>query len=266
MPKARRGGRTKQAAQPTAQPVPQPSVAPQATSAPTPAARSGPIAYKPLTHQDASALAAMENDPTNYDPSVQAARKMYISNTNFDGKGHSMSQSMNWHLKNGADFHKDTPKSLGVSANDFASMQYTDDYLQRGMHTIGKDTILQRGAHIDDLAPFGITTTRGMSIGQLKKMLVGQHGSSPAYMSTSYDVKSNPFLGSGSGVSGGREVVYEIHAHKDVQCMLGAKKQTELILNKNQGYTIKDVQLTGNTATPRLGSPMPQIKIIIEMD
>lgn len=262
MPKARRGGRTKQAAQP----VTQPSVAPQATVTPTPVTRSGPIIYKKFTHQDANALAAMENDPTNYDPSVQAARKMYISNTNFDGQGHSMSQSMNWHLKNGADFHKDTPKSLKVSANDFASMQYTDDYLQRGMHTIGKDIVLQRGAHVDDLADFGITTTRGYSEAQLKKMLIGQHATPKAYMSTSYDIKSNPFLGNGSGVSGGREVVYEVHAHKDVQCMLGAKKQTELILNKGQGYTIKDVEFTGVIATPRKTGSMPQIKIVIEMD
>ena len=263
MPKGKRGGRTKQAAQP--------AVAPQATSQPTPAPaavarRSGPITYTQFTHADAKAISAMEDDPTNYDPSVQAARKMYISNTNFDGKGHSASQSMNWHLKNGADFHKDTPKSLGISPNDYATMQYMDDYLQRAMHTLGKDSILQRGAHIDDLAAFGIKSTKGMSISQLKKTLVGQHGSSDAYMSTSYDVKNNPFLGSGSGVSGGREVVYEIHAHKDVQCMLGAKKQSEIILNKKQGYTIKDVQFTGNTATPRLGSPMPQIKIVIEMD
>ena len=262
MPKASRGGRTKQAAQP--------SVAPQATVQPTPApaaaARSGPITYAPMTHQDASAIAAMENDPTNYNPSVQAARKMYISNTNFDGNGHSASQSMNYYLQQGVDFHNSTPKSLGVSANNFATMQYMDDYMQRAMHTIGKDVVLQRGAHIDTLSPFGITTTRGMSINQLKKTLIGQHGYSAGYMSTSYDVTKNPFLGSGSGVSGGREVVYEIHAHKDVQCMLGAKSQTELILNKNQGYTVKDVQLTGHTATPRKGSPMPQIKIVIEMD
>ncbi len=260
MPKASRGGRTKQAAQP--------SVAPQVTPTPAPAAtmRSGPITYAPMTHQDANVLAAVENDPTNYDPSVQAARKMYISNTNFDGQGHSASQSMNYYLQQGVDFHNSTPKSLGVSPNNFATMQYMDDYMQRAMHTIGKDVILQRGAHIDDLKAFGIKSTKGYTEAQLKKMLVGQHNTSQAYMSTSYDVSKNPFLGSGSGVSGGREVVYEIHAHKDVQCMLGAKKQTELILNKGQGWTVKDVKFTGNTATPRNGSPMPQILITIEMD
>lgn len=260
MPKASRGGRTKQAAQP--------SVAPQATPTPAPAPlrRSGPIAYAPMTQQDANAIAAVENDPTNYDPSVQAARKMYISNTNFDGQGHSASQSMNYYLQQGVDFHNSTPQSLGVPPNNFATMQYMDDYMQRAMHTIGKDVILQRGAHIDDLKAFGLTTTRGYTEAQLKKMLVGQHNTPSSYMSTSYDVSKNPFLGSGSGVSGGREVVYEIHAHKDVQCMLGAKKQTELVLNKGQGWTVRDVKFTGKTATPRNGSPMPQILIVIEMD
>lgn len=262
MPKARRGGRTKQAAQP--QPAPQPSVAPQATSGPTPAA--GPRNYKPFTHQDASAMAAIENDDTNYDPSVVAARKMYISNTNFDGKGHSASQSLNWHLSNGADFHKDTPKSLGVSANDFATMQYMDDYLQRGMHALGKDTILHRGAHVDSLAPFGIKDLNKYSESQLKKMIIGQRGMFKSYVSTSYDVKSNPFLGSGSGVSGGREVVYQIKTPGSTQVILGSKAQTEVILNKNPSFTYTDVKFTGKTATPRLGKAMPQVLITIELD
>ena len=240
---------------------------PAPTPTPAPVAKpKRPSSYGNLTPKQVQALVDVENDDTNYDPSVVAARKMYISNTNFDGQGHSASQAMNYQLSRGADFHKDTPSSLGMSANDFATLQYMDDYLQRGMHTLGADAVLYRGAHVDSLAQFGIASTRGYTEAQLKRMLVGQHGSSNAYMSASYDVTKNPFLGSGSGVSGGREVVYEIRAHSGVQCILGARAQSELILNKNQGFTIKDVKFTGNTATPRLGSAMPQVRITIEMD
>jgi len=223
---------------------------------------SGPITYTNLTHADAAAIKNVED--AIYGASVEAARKMYISNTNFDGKGHSMSQSMNYLLNQGVDL---TKPHRGYNASQMASMDYTDKYMQRGMHDLGYNAILQRGAHVDDLAPFGITNLNNMSDSQLKAAMVGKTVTTTSYMSTSYDIKSNPFLSSssGSGVSGGREVVFEIRAHSGTDCMLGSKKQTEVILNKGLQYKVIDAYFTGQTATPRNGSPMKQVKVIIEI-
>ena len=227
MPKANRGGRRAAAPQPAPQPVQQP--APQQQAAPVVA--NVPRNATPLTDQDASNLRQQQD--SMYDGSTTAAVKMYISNTNFDKQGHSLSQAMNYALDAGIDLQNDDlatiNRKLGTrfTANDVASMQYTDAYMQRGMHTIGRDVTLQRGAH-DDLLKnaFGIQDYTRLTEAQLQARLVGQTFKTTSYMSTSYDVNKNPFLSSASGVSGGREVVYNVKAGASTMMLFGAKAQS----------------------------------------
>ena len=219
---------------------------------------------------DQMAQEMRDNEDSSYTANTKAAIKMYISNTDFDQDGHSLSQTMNYLLDNGVDFANDDVDTinkkfgLNLSNNDLASMQYTYTRMNAAFHPLGKDMQLQRGAHDDVLRDvFGISDYSQLSEAQLKSKLVGQAFRNKSPMSTSYDVNKNPFLGSGSGVSGGREVVYNIKAGANTPSLLGAKSQSEVILGYNN-WKITDVRYTGKTATPRGKGYKPQIELDIE--
>lgn len=222
-----------------------------------------------LTDADANDLRQQQD--SMYDASTTAAVKMYISNTDFDKQGHSLSQAMNYALDNGVDFATMDANTINsmlgtrFTANDIASMQYTDAYMQQAVHAIGKDIMLQRGAHDDVLKNvFGIKDYSRMSEAQLQAQLVGQTFQNTSYMSTSYDISKNPFLDPNSPVSGGREVVYNIKAGAQTRMLFGAKKQSEIIVAKGTDFRITGVHYSGRTATPRGGMSKRQIVIDIE--
>ena len=222
-----------------------------------------------MTDSEADTLRKQQD--SMYDPNTTAAVKMYISNTNFDGQGHSLSQTMNYLEENGVDLNNATVRQinsqygLNLDARDLASMQYTSNIMDVAGHALGKDTQLQRGAHDDMLRnTFGISDYTKLSESQLQSRLVGQKFSTTSNMSTSYDVNKNPFLGSSSGVSGGREVVYNIKAGANTKVLFGAKAQSEVIIGKGTNFQITGVHYTKKTATPRGGYSKPQIQIDIE--
>ena len=224
---------------------------------------------QPLTNAQADALRQQQD--SQYDANTTAAVKQYISNTNFDGQGHSLSQTMNYLIDEGVDLQTATPAQinkqygLNLTSRELASMQYTDSYMSVATHPLGQDVVLQRGAHDDVLRnAFGISDYSKMSESQLQGALVGQTFQNTSYMSTSYDITKNPFLGSSSGVSGGREVVYNIKAGANTKALFGAKAQSEIIIDKGTSFKITGVKYTGKTATPRGGSYRPQIQIDIE--
>lgn len=228
-----------------------------------------PTNAQALTDAQADALRNLQD--SQYDANTTAAVKQYISNTDFDRQGHSLSQTMNYLLDEGVDLQTadlDTINKqygLRLTGRDLASMQYTDAYMGIATHAIGQDVVLQRGAHDDVLRnAFGINDYSSMSESQLQAALVGQTFQNTSYMSTSYDINKNPFLGSSSGVSGGREVVYNIKAGANTNMLFGAKAQTEIIIDKGTNFRITGVSYTGKTATPRGGSYKPQIQIDIE--
>ena len=228
-----------------------------------------PTNAQPLT--DAQADALRQQQDSSYDANTTAAVKQYISNTNFDGQGHSLSQTMNYLLDEGVDLQNTTASQINrkyglkLTDRELASMQYTDSYMSIATHPLGQDIMLQRGAHDDLLRnKFGIADYTKMSESQLQKQLVGQAFRNDSYMSTSYDVNKNPFLGSSSGVSGGREVVYNVKAGKNTKALFGAKSQSEVIIDKNTDFRITGVRYSGKSATPRGGSVKPQIIIDIE--
>ena len=222
----------------------------------------------PLSDSDADRLRQQQD--SMYDANTTAAIKMYISDTNFDGDGHSLSQTMNYLLDNGVDFDTadlntvNRQYGLNLTPREWASMQYTNGYMALAMHPIGKDVQLQRGAHDDVLRnAFGIQDYSRYSEAQLQSMLVGKAFQNTSPMSTSYDISKNPFLGKGSGKSGGREVVYNIKAGGNTKMLFGAKKQSEVILATGTNWRITGVRYTGQTATPRGRRSMPQIEIDI---
>ena len=244
--------------------------------APTTTANMPNVPKNVVTLTDSDADKLRQQQDSMYDANTTAAVKMYISDTNFDGQGHSLSQTMNYLEENGVDLNSingsnlqqiNRQYGLNLNANDVASMQYTSNYMALAVHPIGKDIQLQRGCH-DDLLKnqFGISDYTKMSTSQLQQQLVGKAFQNTSYMSTSYDMNKNPFLSnrSGSGVSGGREVILNIKAGQNTQCLFGAKKQSEIILGKGQNFKITGVRDTGNIATPRGKGSKRQIEIDIE--
>lgn len=228
-----------------------------------------PTNAKQLTDADADKLRKQQD--SMYDPNTTAAVKLYISNTNFDGQGHSLSQTMNYLEDNGVNLATadlatvNKQFGLRLSPREWASMQYTSSIMDVAGHALGQDTILQRGAHDDMLRnTFGISDYSKLSQAQLQSRLVGQAFKNTSNMSTSYDINKNPFLGSGSGVSGGREVVYNIKAGANTKVLFGAKAQSEVIIGKGTDFKVTGVRYTNKTATPRGGAPKPQIEIDIE--
>ena len=142
-------------------------------------------------------------------------------------------------------------------------MKYTDDNITNNSHELGHDANLQRYCHDDFLTNIGISNYQQYTQSQLQSILVGKTGTTTSFMSTSYDVNKNPFATGAN--SGGREVVLDIKAAKTTRCVLGAKRESEIILNKNTNFKIADVSYTGQTASPRGGSLKKQVKITIEV-
>lgn len=255
MPKLSRGGRR---------------ATPQITqTTPVTQNNSGPRTYTVMTDTDASKQRTLQD--SMYDANVTSAIKLYISNTNFDGNGYSLSQTMNHLLDNGADLKNITQaqaKKLGsnLDANRLATVAYTDSYMRPGMHNLGKDTLLQRGAH-DDLLQlhFGIKDYSKYTDTQLTQMLVGKGFTTKSYLSTSYDINKNPFLSSSSGQSGGREIVLSVKAKADTKVVYGAKKQSEIIIDKGTNFQINSVRYNNKTAYPRAKGSKPQLEIEIEV-
>lgn len=239
-----------------------------ATSA-SPDVSNVPINAKALTDKEAQDL--RDEQDSVYDASTTAAVKMYISNTDFDHQGHSLSQAMNFLESEGVDLSTANLQAINkkyglrLTQNDLASMQYTSAYMAQAVHPLGVDTVLQRGSHDDLLRQaFGISDYSKLTQAQLQSRLVGQTFKNTSYMSTSYDVSKNPFLSSSSGVSGGRELVFNIKAGKNTKVLFGAKKQAEVIIGKGTDFKITNVSYNGRTATPRGGSYKPQLVIDIE--
>lgn len=228
-----------------------------------------PVSATVLTDSQAQQL--RDQQDSAYDASTTAAVKMYISNTNFDKQGHSLSQAMNFLEAEGVDLSKanlsaiNSKYGLHLTPSDLASMQYASSYMDRAVHPLGRDTLLQRGAHDDLLKQaFGINDYSKLNQAQLQNRLVGQTFKNKSYMSTSYDVTKNPFLSSSSGVSGGREIVFNIKAGKNTKVLFGARAQSEVIIGKGTDFKITGVHYSGKTATPRNGSYKPQLVIDIE--
>ena len=223
MPKGNRGGRR--------------------TVTPTP---TGPRNYTAYT--DADAKQVRDDTGDRYTPSVLDAIKQYISKADM-GNGYSMSQEFNHKLNN----------KLPLNANE----KFMDKYLAKGMHDLGKDTILYRGAHDDILKTLGIKNYQNMTEQQLQNALIGVQYKTKSYTSASYDRNKNPFYTGPN--SGGREIEMVIKAPAKTQMVFGAKSQAETIINKGTEYKITGVKYTGRQATPRNVGLRPVLQLEVEI-
>lgn len=231
MAKNRLGGRNKNIQAPTPSPAP---------------TRTGKLSFKAMT--DAEAKQIRDDVDASYTSDVRDAIKLYISKAT-DSQGYSMSQNLNYKLDNGLKLN--------------ASEKFIDKYMQQGMHEIGKDTILTRACHDDVLKDLGIKDYTKLSEKELNKALNGGVYTTKAYNSYSYDDSKNPFL-TGSQ-SGGREVIIKASTPSTTKVVFGAKSQSEIITNKGTQFQIKKVYYSGKTATPRNGSPRPQVVLEVEI-
>jgi len=84
-----------------------------------------------------------------------------------------------------------------------------------------------------------------------------------AYMSTSYNAKNNPFAPGAPG-GGGREVVMNVKAAANTQVVFGAKKQSEIVINKGTNMRITGIHYDGTYATPRGKGTKPRVVIDVE--
>ena len=82
-------------------------------------------------------------------------------------------------------------------------------------------------------------------------------------MSTSYNAKNNPFAPGAPG-GGGREVVMNVKAGKNTKVVFGAKKQSEIVINKGTNMKITGIHYDGSTAYPRNKGAKPRVVIDVE--
>ena len=211
-------------------------------------ATAGPVTYSAFDDNDAQQLRD-DMDDIYSDPDVTAAIKLYITDSNPNGDGYSHSQNLNYKLDNG----------LPLNATE----KFIDDNIQSGMHNLGKDSNLVRYCHDDILQKCGISDYTKLSDSQLQQKLIGTKLQTTAYMSTSYNAKNNPFA-PGQPLGGGREVVMNVKAGKNTQVVFGAKKQSEIVINKGTNMKITGVHFDGSTAYPRNKGAKPRIVIDVE--
>lgn len=211
-------------------------------------ASMGTASYGTFDDNDAQQLRD-DMDDIYSDPDVTAAIKLYITDSNPNGDGFSHSQNLNYKLDN----------NLPLNATE----KFIDDNIQAGMHNLGKDSNLVRYCHDDILQKCGISDYTKLTDAQLQQKLIGTKLQTTAYMSTSYDAKKSPFAPN-APLGGGREVVMNVKAGKDTQVVFGAKKQSEIVINKGTNMKITGVHYDGSYATPRGKGAKPRIVIDVE--
>ena len=219
----------------------------------TPARQTGNInttqtrSYQNMDDNDAQAIISANAD-SYQDPDFVSAQKMYISDA-VDSQGYSYSQSMNYKLDNG----------LPLNATE----RWINDNLQNGMHDLGKDTNLVRYCHDDILQKCGISDYTKLSDSQLQSKLIGTELKTTAYMSTSYNASKSPFAPN-QPLGGGREVVMNIKASSNSKVVLGAKAQSEIVMNKGTNLRITGIHYDGTYATPRNKGSKPRVILYVE--
>ena len=199
---------------------------------------------------DAQAQSIVDDNSDIYnDPDFRDAQKLYISATDANGDGFSYSQNLNYKLDNG----------IALDPTE----KFIDDNIQLGMRDIGSDVTLTRACHDDILKSCGISDYTKLSESQLQSRLIGTEIKTTSYMSTSYNASKNPFM---TGInSGGREVYMNVKVGSSTKVVLGAKAQSEVVINKGTNFRITGIRYDGTYATPR-GSSKPKPRVVIDIE
>lgn len=185
------------------------------------------------------------------DIDTETARQDYISDNPEPGSLYSISQNLNWALKNG---HTLTP-----------NQQFMSDVLSDAMHNLGYNLNLQRYDHMGFVEALGVKNYWNYSEAQLKNMLVGTQYSEAGFVSTSYNnfknaPSGNPFTD--------REIKISYRAPANARAFMPGDgrggRLGEIILDKNQNYRIVDVKYTGQQGRNK-SRRYPQLEFIVEL-
>lgn len=186
---------------------------------------------------------------------IMNAKKMYESpNAKPNTGGYSYSQDMNHRLNAGLKLDADS--------------KFMEKYLTQGLHPIGKDCTLVRGAH--DTLVNQVLKANGfsqnydqLSASQLKTALVGTQFQTKAFGSWGANNQTNPFIGGSN--AGGREVIIYARTAGTTKVIAGARSQDEFITGIGQNAKITDVKFTGGTAFTRSGQTKKVIELFVDM-
>lgn len=205
---------------------------------------------KPEIHATAMTEAEWKSKYDAQNPTQKQKSAVYDYTYPYAGpSGFSPSQDMNYALDKGIPL---TPKQQAMF-----------DGMTQLATPLGKDTVLHRGAHAGALEQLGIGDWSGMSESQLKSALVGAQWDKKSLTSTSYDYSKSPFLSGPK--SGGREVIFRIHAAGSTTATACNPSQAEVVLGPNTHWQITDAAFTGKWAHPQGGGSYKQIVIDVDV-
>ena len=212
---------------------------------PAPASPAQPISYGQLSDADQSNLDRVE---AGLDIDTKLSVLQYIREDTMSN-GYSMSQNLNYKIEN----------NLPLNANE----KFVADHLDKAMHDLGSDVVLNRACHADLLESLGVKNYKNMTQSQLDSALNGITFTNKSYMSTASDIKKNPFISGAQ--SGGREVYMNIKAKSSTKVIQGNRKQAEIVLGKGQNFRITGARFDGTMAYPRVGGALPRVIIDVEI-
>lgn len=199
------------------------------------------------------------------DATTKQALSSYLDPDEEPGSLYSFNQNMNHAVLTG-------------TINQQPRYKKVFDQITSKMHNLGYNVNLTRydhGEFLDDrLAGAGIRGGHaGMSVAQLKKMLVGQQYGDPRILSTSYNNFKNASASSHQ-VFTTREVKITYKAKAGAKALMPGDgpggKFGEMLLSPANKYKIVDIKLSGNKARakgqPRSNMNLNQIEVVVEVE
>lgn len=245
-----------------------------------PAPDPTPAAQPALLAVDANGFSSTDNSPfhqlyngrqyynqQNLDVDTRMALQDYLDPNTVGSSQYNFSQNMNWKIQQG--------KKLN------AQEQFAWDSLQNSMHNLGYNVTLTRydhGDYLDNvLSTAGVRGGHsGMSVSQMKQLLVGRTYSDPRILSTSYNGFKNA---ADPSTFTTREVKITYRAKASTQVLMPGRGPGgdfgEMLLGASgtkgrNNYKIVDVKASGQKARPKGGSKynlnLQQIEVIVEVD
>ena len=207
-----------------------------------------------LTQQECTQIYQDNHDSYYHNGNIINAKKMYESQSvKPNTQGYSYSQDMNHRLNHDLPLDSDA--------------KFMTKYLTMGLHPIGRDCTLVRGAH-DTLVhqllrKCGITKTYDqLTQSQLRSALVGTQYQMKSFGSFGANNQNNPFIGGSQG--GGREVIIYARTASSTKVIAGARAQQEFITGIGQNARITDVKVTSGTAFTRMNGSKKVIELYID--
>jgi hypothetical protein len=228
-----------------------PPAPPMAPARPTPPVRRPPAghSFPEMSQADQQRFLAEQRKLAS--SASRTASYQYMQDDAYrNGTPYSTGQNLNY--------------AMATGARLTSAQQAMKDGLKQIMHPIGQQTTLYRMDHDAMLKEMGIRDYTRYTVAQLKQQLVGRTVQRQNFISTSHDLKLNPFAPGKAG-GGGREVEMVIHTAPSARAAFVNASQAETLLDTDNHWRITNVRATGRTATPRGGGRRPVIALEVEV-